>query len=79
MTGIVVLVGVSPGHCQDAPATLVVTVPEDARIPIDGKATRQTGTPRTFASPPRSKQISLDVTLAKLEILTAAPAGPARP
>jgi uncharacterized protein (TIGR03000 family) len=52
LTGLALLAGVNSGHAQDAPATLVVTVPEDARILIDGNATQKTGTSRTFASPP---------------------------
>ena len=34
------------------PATVVVRLPADARLTIDGKATRSTGATRTFQSPP---------------------------
>jgi uncharacterized protein (TIGR03000 family) len=57
-TVLVVLVGVSPGHAQDAPATLVVTLPEDARFFVEGKLTKQTGTSRTFVSPPLEPGVS---------------------
>jgi uncharacterized protein (TIGR03000 family) len=52
LTSLVALVGVSPGHAQNAPAQLVITLPEDARLLIEGKPTRQTGASRTFVSPP---------------------------
>jgi uncharacterized protein (TIGR03000 family) len=35
-----------------APATVVVRLPADARLTIDGIATRSTGATRTFESPP---------------------------
>jgi len=34
-----------------APATLIVTVPADARLSIDGEATTSTSTERVFVSP----------------------------
>lgn len=52
LTSLIVVVGWSSGQAQDAAATIVVTVPEDARILIEGKLTKQTGTSRTFVSPP---------------------------
>jgi uncharacterized protein (TIGR03000 family) len=51
LTGFVVLVSVSPG-AQTAPANIVITVPADARVLVGGKPTSQTGTSRTFESPP---------------------------
>jgi uncharacterized protein (TIGR03000 family) len=52
LAGLVVLVGVSPGHAQNAPAHVVVTLPEGARLLVEGQPTRQTGASRTFVSPP---------------------------
>jgi uncharacterized protein (TIGR03000 family) len=34
-----------------APATIVVNVPADARLTVDGEATTSTSTPRVFVSP----------------------------
>jgi len=42
------------GHAQAttaAPATIVVTLPENARLSIDGEPTRSTSTRRVFVSP----------------------------
>jgi uncharacterized protein (TIGR03000 family) len=41
--------GPTPGP---APATLVVRLPADARLTVDGEPTRATGAVRRFASPP---------------------------
>jgi uncharacterized protein (TIGR03000 family) len=43
----------SPGtEAGEAPATIVVRLPADARLTIDGKATQSTGDTRTFQTPP---------------------------
>src|SRR5262245_7621937 len=52
LAGLVAYVVVSPGHAQNAPAQIAVTLPEDARLLVDGHLTKQTGASRTFASPP---------------------------
>jgi uncharacterized protein (TIGR03000 family) len=36
---------------EDAPCTIVVTLPEDAKLYIEGEATTSTGPARTFVSP----------------------------
>jgi uncharacterized protein (TIGR03000 family) len=52
LAGLVVLVGVGFGHGQNAPAHIVVNLPQDARLLVDGNPTKQTGASRTFVSPP---------------------------
>jgi uncharacterized protein (TIGR03000 family) len=42
----------SGGEVSAAPATLVVSVPANAKVSIDGEATRSTAATRTFVSPP---------------------------
>src|SRR6516162_342210 len=54
---VVVFVSTAPVYGQEVPAgaksaTLVVRLPADARLEIDGTATRQTGSVRRFQSPP---------------------------
>jgi uncharacterized protein (TIGR03000 family) len=49
---VVVYVPVYVSAPAATPATVVVRLPEDARLTIDGAATRSTGATRTFQSPP---------------------------
>src|SRR5262249_29480052 len=42
----------SVGHGQNAPAHVVVRLPADGRLLVDGQPTKQTGASRTFVSPP---------------------------
>jgi uncharacterized protein (TIGR03000 family) len=44
--------GYYEGSGSDAPATIVVRLPADATLTIDGSATRSTASLRTFVSPP---------------------------
>jgi uncharacterized protein (TIGR03000 family) len=52
LTGLVVLVGASFCHAQNAFARLVISLSEGARLLVDGKPTRETGPSRTFVWPP---------------------------
>jgi uncharacterized protein (TIGR03000 family) len=44
--------GYYEGNGTDAPATILVRLPSDARLTVDGTATRSTDSVRTFVSPP---------------------------
>jgi uncharacterized protein (TIGR03000 family) len=52
----------------DAPATLIVTLPADARLTVDGNATRSTSGERAFITPPLPTDKDASYTL-KAEIM----------
>jgi uncharacterized protein (TIGR03000 family) len=47
----------------EAPATIIVTLPAEARLTIDGQATQATSSDRTFVSPPLQQGKSYQYTL----------------
>src|SRR5262249_55929791 len=56
------------GEAAAAPATLVVSLPADAKLTIDGNATRSTTATRTFVTPALEKGMEFSYTL-KAEVV----------
>jgi uncharacterized protein (TIGR03000 family) len=68
LTSFVVILGAIPGLSQETQpdarrATVVVKIPEGAKLSVDGQATTQTGTLRRFTSPPLEAGKSYGYTL----------------
>ena len=57
-----------PAAAQAAPATIVVTLPVDAKLTIDGAATRSTSSVRTFVTPALESGMEYSYTL-KAEVV----------